>query len=517
MIPESLASAGAGYPVELVCQVRLEDGTVAAIRPICPGDANSLDDFHEHLSGDTVYRRFFNAHPHLQSAEIQRFTHVDYCRRLALVAEIDGQLSAVARYDRDPDGDQAEVAFVVADALQGKGLGSLLLEHLALAARRRGVSSFLAHTLGNNYPMQNVFRHAGFDCQQHWSDGVIEVSFPIAPTQLYLEAVLERELRALGPQLIRAPVAGGGGLGVAGQTAAAAEMVRSACHSAGLDVASPLVTDELGVDPGEAVLYLALDTECEVVVVESVELRRPHRFVAVAREGARHRPVVLLTPAGAATAWCAQAGVDLVHRVEDLVDRVRELTLERRKGTWSAPHRGSLVELSDCNVAQARAVLDEAAPGRRGETESPVCLPPGPTGEVLAAYGITVQPAGRPGHGGEPYLVVEDQPGLGLLARLGSRLSREASSLSALLPLTDRDAEELVEAARLSYDSPELTDELVLRATRLIDDQPDVAQVRIPLHPVFHGDGPEVWTGRVRGTDDDPFVRRLALGLAGFT
>jgi hypothetical protein len=358
--------------------------------------------------------------------------------------------------------------------------------------------------------MQNVFRHAGFSCRQRWSDGVVEVSFPIAPTQAYFEAVLERELRALRPQLAGAPVAGGGGLGLACQTAGAAEMVRSACRSAGLDVSSVLVMDEGGVDPHEAVLYLALDSDCEVVVVESAQPRRPHRFVAAAREGVRHRPVVVLTPGGTARTWCQQAGADVVHRMEDLLDRVRELTLECRGGTWSAPRRGALVELSDCNVAQARAVLDEVAAGRRGERESPLRLPAGPTDEVLAAYGIGGWPAGRPGHGGEPYFVVEDQPGLGLVARLGSRLAREASSHSALIPLTDRDAEELVEAARLTYDRPKLTDELVLRAARLVDDQPDVAHVRIPLHPVISGDGAEVWTGRVRGTDDDPFVRRLA-------
>jgi hypothetical protein len=299
---------------------------------------------------------------------------------------------------------------------------------------------------------------------------------------------------------------------VACQTAAAAEMVRSACHSAGLDVASLLVTDELDVDPHEAACYLALDSGCEVVVVESAQPRRPHRFVAVARESARRRPVVFLTPAGTATAWCQQAGAELVHRVEDLVHRVRELTLQRRRGTWSAPRRGTLVELSDCDVAQARAVLDKAMAGQPKESELPLRLAPGPTDEVLAAYGIAGQPAERPGHGGEPYFVVEDQPGLGLVARLGSRLIAEASSHSALLPLTDRDAEELVEAARLTCDSPELTEELVLRAARLIDDQPDVAQVRIPLLPLVSGVGGEVWTGRVRGTEDDPFVRRLSSG-----
>jgi hypothetical protein len=107
------------YPLELRCQVRLSDGSVAAIRPICPDDAKALEAFHEHLSSETVHRRFFTPHPHLQAKEGERYTRVDYRNRLALVAEIDGQLSAVARFDRDPGTDRAEVAFVVADALPG--------------------------------------------------------------------------------------------------------------------------------------------------------------------------------------------------------------------------------------------------------------------------------------------------------------------------------------------------------------------------------------------------------------
>jgi GNAT superfamily N-acetyltransferase len=509
MIPESVASVGGPYPAEFECQVRLEDGNLAAIRPIRPEDAESLNDFHEHLSGDTVYRRFFNAHPHLQAAEIERFTCVDYRKRLALVAEIDGRLSGVARYDRDPDSDQAEVAFVVADALQGHGLGSLLLEHLAVAARRRGIATFVAHTLSTNYPMQNVFRHAGFACEQRWADGLIELSFPIAPTQHYLQAVLERELRSIRPRFAQVPETRSGGLGIACRTAATAELVRSACHLAGVDVATLLVTDELDVEPYEALFHLACDSDCEVAVVESAQPTQPRRFVAVAREGVRHRPVLLLTPAGTAQAWCRQAGVDSVHRVEDLVDRAKELTLQCRNGTWAPPRCGVLVELPDCNVARARAVLDEAVAAGREGSESPVRLAPGPTGDLLAAYGIAVHPGRGPESSGEAFLVLEDQPGAGLVARLGSPLSSAGSGPTAFLPLTDQDAQELAEAAPIGCDDPASVVELILRAARLIDDQPDVARVQLPIHPLDSGDAPELWIGRVRGTDDDPFIRRL--------
>ncbi len=184
------------YPTECECDVVLLDGTPARIRPIVPSDTDRLTHFHEHLSRETVYRRFFSAHPHLRPEELARFTRVDYRERLALIALVGDTLVAVARYDRAPFTARAEVAFVVADAFQGHGLGTLLLEHLASAARRRGISTFEAETLSINHPMLDVFGQTGFPCERHRSEGVIEVSFPISPIQAYLDAVIERDLLA---------------------------------------------------------------------------------------------------------------------------------------------------------------------------------------------------------------------------------------------------------------------------------------------------------------------------------
>lgn len=167
------------YPAQLVGDVTLLDGTRASIRPIRPDDAAALVAFHDNLSAETVYRRFFSVHPHLSPKEVERFTRVDYRDRLALVAEIDGRLAAVARYDRVPGTDRAEVAFVVADAYQQRGLGTFLLERLVAAALDRGVASFEAETLERNRLMREVFRHAGFPYEEHDADGVVAVRFPI--------------------------------------------------------------------------------------------------------------------------------------------------------------------------------------------------------------------------------------------------------------------------------------------------------------------------------------------------
>ena len=77
---------------------QLEDGTPISIRPIRPNDIGELVAFHDRLSADTVYRRFFGPHPHLSPEEARRFTTVDYRDRFALVARCAGQLVAVVRF-----------------------------------------------------------------------------------------------------------------------------------------------------------------------------------------------------------------------------------------------------------------------------------------------------------------------------------------------------------------------------------------------------------------------------------
>src|SRR5579875_1019628 len=79
--------------------VLLSDGSTAHVRPIRPADGAALVSFHDQLSSETIYRRFFSAHPHLSEREVQRFTHVDYSDRMALVATVaQGEIVAVARY-----------------------------------------------------------------------------------------------------------------------------------------------------------------------------------------------------------------------------------------------------------------------------------------------------------------------------------------------------------------------------------------------------------------------------------
>jgi len=146
----------------------LTDGRVVQVRPIEPTDADRLLKFHESLSPETTRLRFFAVHPYLNDTELARFTTVDHHDREALVALVEDALIGVARYDREPGTDEAEIAFVVADAWQGSGVGSLLLEHLAARARTEGVTRFVADTLSENRRMQNVFANSGLAPARSW-------------------------------------------------------------------------------------------------------------------------------------------------------------------------------------------------------------------------------------------------------------------------------------------------------------------------------------------------------------
>jgi len=353
------------YPTECECQAPLVDGTIAHIRPIRPDDAADLVAFHDHLSGETVHLRFFAAHPHLQAEEVARFTKVDYVDRFALVAHVEGCLAAVARYDREPDTDRAEVAFVVADELQGLGLGTLLLEYLAAAARRRGVAIFVAETLGTNRPMQAMFAHAGFPCVQKWGDGVVDVTFPIRPTQSYLGALSERDLCSVHAWLRRwiAPVAGRSRpevrastaerfvveelqsadgqqarLGAACQSPAAAAAIAAACQSQRIEVSAIVASrHEAERDVSDLLAYLAADDDTAIIVVQLDRVTRPFRLEARVRAALRRKPLVAMGAARPdrqdrddgmsdrlSELW-AQTGVETAHGVDALVSRAGEI------------------------------------------------------------------------------------------------------------------------------------------------------------------------------------------------
>jgi acetyl coenzyme A synthetase (ADP forming)-like protein len=190
------SESGSVPPPHWDSDVVLADGGTVRVRPIRRTDAAGWVAFFSRLSPDSVYRRFFSANPKLTAGDVARFTTVDFDDRVALVAELSGHLIGVARYDRLDARHDAEVAFVVADEHQGRGIGTMLLEHLAAAARERGVTRFVAETLFDNRAMLSVFRDAGFDEKTRPVEGVNMVELTIEPSDRTLAVIEQREHRA---------------------------------------------------------------------------------------------------------------------------------------------------------------------------------------------------------------------------------------------------------------------------------------------------------------------------------
>jgi acetyl coenzyme A synthetase (ADP forming)-like protein len=173
------------------CDVVLRDGTTVHLRPLAASDATALDRFYAGLSEDSVQFRFFGQGGGRRA--LQRLLSADGSTEFALIAECSGTIVALAQYARDTkDASRAEAAFLVADAMQGRGIGTRLLEQLAEHARERGVSTFHADVLGSNSRMLQVFVDSGFDVRSRTEHGVIEVVFPLAETAAFAERVAQR-------------------------------------------------------------------------------------------------------------------------------------------------------------------------------------------------------------------------------------------------------------------------------------------------------------------------------------
>ncbi|HKA82625.1 MAG TPA: GNAT family N-acetyltransferase, partial [Acidimicrobiales bacterium] len=198
--PTTIAAASGpvppGYPAAWEADVVLADGGTAHIRPIRPDDGARIVEFHGRQSPQSIYFRYFTPRPHLPEPEVERLTHIDYVDRMAFVALLDDVLVGVARYDRLPTRSEAEVAFFVDDRHQGRGLATVLLEYLAEAARRTGITAFTATVLPSNGRMVAVFRNAGFTAASRFGDGVIEVRLDLRPTPEAEAAILGRAQRA---------------------------------------------------------------------------------------------------------------------------------------------------------------------------------------------------------------------------------------------------------------------------------------------------------------------------------
>jgi acyl-CoA synthetase (NDP forming)/RimJ/RimL family protein N-acetyltransferase len=196
--PGSKPATGDGTSVYAL----LADGVTIEIRVATPGDLIMVRAMHEAMSPDHAYLRFFSLSKLSAEQEAARVCRAPAPDHEALLAFKGRDLVGVASYEITSQPSAAEIAFAVRDDMHGRGVGTLLLEHLVSAARRRGIRTFVASVLPENAEMLRVFADAGLTIRRQAQDGVIEFACDLPQPdsdprwELYLEAVERREGRA---------------------------------------------------------------------------------------------------------------------------------------------------------------------------------------------------------------------------------------------------------------------------------------------------------------------------------
>jgi acetyl coenzyme A synthetase (ADP forming)-like protein len=191
----STAAATAVYPSAHVVDVALKDGSTLHIRPVSARDAPAIKAFLEALSRESIGFRFFGS-PNLDWVT-EWSVDVDYSDRYALVATTGPEQAIVAHgaYMR-LDESRAEVAFMVSDAWQGRGIATIMLAHLASAAEEHGISTLFAEVLPHNRRMIDVFGESGFPVKRHSKQDVIEIELPSTMSEQAQEHFEQREQTA---------------------------------------------------------------------------------------------------------------------------------------------------------------------------------------------------------------------------------------------------------------------------------------------------------------------------------
>ena len=170
----------------------LRDGTTLRLRPPRPADRAELVAFMSGLSPQSLYYRFHGS-PTVNERLVEPFLEPDWYEGGHLLGELGGRVIALASYVRLRDPTVAEVAFLVADEYQRRGIGTRLLEQLAVRAGAVGIERFVAEVLAENSQMLKVFKSVGFETTRTLEGGTVEVEFKIHPTETYLERVDERD------------------------------------------------------------------------------------------------------------------------------------------------------------------------------------------------------------------------------------------------------------------------------------------------------------------------------------
>lgn len=171
------------YPEELEHYDTLKDGTEIFFRPIKPTDEPAFAEMLYSLSEESVRTRYMTRTVAFPHKDIQQLTNIDYKKDLAIVGVVPGvsgeEIVAIAQYFLDPKTQAAEVAFLVQDEWQQKGMGTFLLEYVTKIARQRGVKRFYAKVLPNNKPMLAIFHNSGFKVNTEFDGDVYSITYDL--------------------------------------------------------------------------------------------------------------------------------------------------------------------------------------------------------------------------------------------------------------------------------------------------------------------------------------------------
>jgi len=171
------------YPEELEHYDTLKDGTEIFFRPIKPTDEPALAGMLYSLSEESVRTRYLARTVAFPHKDIQQLTNIDYKKDLAIVGVVPGvsgeEIVAIAQYFLDPKTQAAEVAFLVQDEWQQKGMGTFLLDYVTKIARQRGVKRFYAKVLPNNKPMLAIFHNSGFKVNTEFDGDVYSITYDL--------------------------------------------------------------------------------------------------------------------------------------------------------------------------------------------------------------------------------------------------------------------------------------------------------------------------------------------------
>ena len=200
-----IGNSGAVVAIENREDVVLRDGSTLRLRPTTPADAGALVEFFERLSPESRYLRFQGA-VSVDGHLVESFLRSDGDTNLSLIGELvdaDGAVRVIGlgTWVRLRDASRAEVAFVVADEFQHRGIGSRLLERLAVHARGAGIDRFVAQVLPENAAMLHVFGDTGFEVRRRYVGGVVEVEFALTTSAEVLERIAQRDHSAVAASL----------------------------------------------------------------------------------------------------------------------------------------------------------------------------------------------------------------------------------------------------------------------------------------------------------------------------